>query len=90
MDLTIDIFKKYDLSEAGANVEYGLIKNGLVRLTSYAHSSHNLVTFMLDEVTVKGMILQNYSKLSSYVKSNGLNTQLTIHRLNLDNIKIQC
>lgn len=46
-----------------------------MRLTCYAHLIHNLLSCMLDETEMKGIVEQS-SKLSSYVKNAGLNSKL--------------
>lgn len=63
------------LSDRGANIKYGLIKEGFMRLACYAHIIHNLVSYMLDEPNVHEIVLK-CSKLSSYFKNSGLNTQM--------------
>lgn len=87
IDHIIKIFEEYGLTETevkehvifisdrGANIKYGLIKGGFVRLTCYAHLVHNLVTHFLEEPRVHE-IMKQCTKLSSYVKNSGLNKQL--------------
>lgn len=83
----MDIFKEYNftesevkqhvifLSDRGPNIRYGLIRAGFVRLTCYAHIIHNLIMCMMEEQAVKD-ILTLCSRLCSYVKNCGLNSQL--------------
>ncbi|XP_055307471.1 uncharacterized protein LOC129571680, partial [Sitodiplosis mosellana] len=63
------------VSDHGADIKSGLLNNGFKRLTCYAHIIHNLVSKMLSEETVKGVV-DNCSKLSTYVKNAGLNQHL--------------
>lgn len=63
------------LSDRGKNIKYGLLRNGFIRLSCYAHLIHNLVCYMLDDEYVKEIVNQA-AKLSSYVKNSGLNKHL--------------
>lgn len=74
---TEDDIRKYVIfvTDRGGNIRYGLRSIGFKRLNCYAHLLYNLVKAMLcvDEVKV---IVENASKLSSYVKRTGLNFHL--------------
>lgn len=84
----ISIFGGYGLSEAevknevifvsdrGPDVKSALLKNEFQRVTCYAHIIHNLVSKMLSEKTVKDVV-DNCSKLSTFVKNAGLNQHLS-------------
>lgn len=86
-DHILEIFKEYDLTEdqvkqhvtflsdRGANIRYGLIREGFVRLTCYAHIVHNLVMHMLEDPCLQE-IIKLCTRLCSYVKNSGLNSQL--------------
>lgn len=83
----LEVFEKFGLTETevkkhvvfisdrGKNIKYGLIRAGFIRLTCYAHIVHNLVSHMLGDERVKGIIKQ-CSTLSNYVKNTGLNPKL--------------
>lgn len=87
IDHIIKIFERYGLSEEdtkkhvvflsdrGSNIKYGLLNNGFMRLTCYAHIIHNLVTAMLkgDQVTT---LIGKCADLCTYMKSSGLNNSL--------------
>lgn len=82
------VFNEYGLTEAevkqhvifvsdrGANIRYGLIKNGFLRLTCFAHIMHNLIMDMVAIPEVADLITM-CSRLCSYMKNSGLNSKLT-------------
>lgn len=83
----LDVFKLYGLSEQevkqhvlfvtdrGANIKYGLIRNGFRRLTCYAHIIHNLVCRMFTCEDVK-RVISYAAKLTAYFKLCGFNRRI--------------